>query len=303
MCESSITGEMNQPLLHVMIPAYGEGLHLEETLSSACRNLSNSVLISVVEDPSEQNTIRETVKKFEPRVSYIKNEKRLGIANNFNKCIEISQGVYTQICGHDDLLIKDPSKFLLNFINESSETHSLIFSAKVMHDSDNRKLKLADLAKFILKPSKKTFKIISNKKFLERLMLGYWIYFPAILWRTEVARKYKFDDQFKSAMDLEFLIDMNIANEKFQFKDEELIFYRRHEQSASSTNSIGGDRFFEEMKCHSKVIRYAKNKSYRKLEFLAKVALSVRANAIITTLTSQLRLTKKISNLMKIIST
>ena len=303
MGESSITKEMSQPLLHVMIPAYGKSPHLEETLISACKNLGDTVLISVVEDPSKINVIKDIVEKFEPRVNYIKNEKRLGIANNFNRCLEISQGVYTQICGHDDLIIKDPTVHLENIVKEGVKASSLVFSAKVLDNSRNKKLKLADLAKYILKPREKTLKKMNNKKFLERLMMGYWIYFPAVLWQTEVSRKYRFDEQFKSAMDLDFFIDMNINKEEFIFKDEVIVAYRRHENSASSQNTISGDRFFEEIKCHRKVANYAKSMKYRKLVFLAKIALSVRANAIITTLFSHLGLKIKISNFKKIIST
>ena len=103
---------MNQPLLHVMIPAYGESPHLEETLTSACENLSESVLITVLEDPSEVNVIESITSKFKLRVNFQKNNERLGIANNFNKCLELSQGKFTQICGHDDLIIKDPTNIL-----------------------------------------------------------------------------------------------------------------------------------------------------------------------------------------------
>ena len=210
MCESSITNEMNQPLLHVMIPAYGKSIFLEQTLKAACDNLSSSVLITVIEDPSEENVIEEIVSKFKHRVRYEKNSKRLGIANNFNKCLELSEGTFTQICGHDDLIIKDPTNELLRQLGTEDEKPNVIFSASATHSSSSFTLRLADLAKIVLKPRRKALQHITNKQFLERLMLGYWLYFPAILWRTEVARQYKFDDQFKSAMDLDFLIEMNI---------------------------------------------------------------------------------------------
>jgi glycosyltransferase involved in cell wall biosynthesis len=272
---------MNQPLLHVMIPAYGESPHLEETLTSACENLSDSVLITVLEDTSEANVIESITSKFKPRVNYQRNSKRLGIANNFNKCLEQSQGKFTQICGHDDLIIKDPTNMLKKTIDKSQEQLNLIFSTKVIQESISMPLRLADLAKRVLTPRKNTLQEMNNKVFLERLMLGYWFHFPAIIWRTEAAKKYKFNDQLKSAMDLDFLIDMIINNEKFKFIDEEILAYRRHTKSASSVNSVTGNRFYEEIRCHEKVSLYAKRNKYRKLNYLSKLALGVRANAII----------------------
>ena len=281
MCESSITKEMNQPLLHVMIPAYGKSIFLEETLKAACDNLSSSVLITVIEDPSEESAIEETVSRFKHRVRYEKNSKRLGIANNFNKCLELSEGIFTQICGHDDLITKDPSNELLSCLGIENENTNVIFSARAKHSSSSFTLRLADLAKSILKPRKKALQHMNSKKFLERLMLGYWLYFPAILWRTEVARKYKFDEQFKSAMDLDFLIEMNIKKVKFKFVDENNLDYRRHEESASSLNSSIGNRYQEELKCHAKVSTYAKSQKFIKLNLYSKLALGVRANAIL----------------------
>jgi glycosyltransferase involved in cell wall biosynthesis len=288
MCESIITKEMNQPLLHVMIPAYGKSIFLEQTLKAACDNLSSSALITIIEDPSEENVIEEIVSKFKHRVRYEKNSKRLGIANNFNKCLELSEGTFTQICGHDDLIIKDPSIELLSQLENEDENSNLIFSARATHSSSSSTLRLADLAKIALKPRRKTLQHITNKQFLERLMLGYWLYFPAIMWRTEVARQYKFDDQFKSAMDLDFLIDMNIKKEKFKFIDQNILVYRRHIESASSLNSAIGNRYLEEMKCHAKVSRYAKSQRLLKLNLYSKLAVGVRANATLSAVQANL---------------
>ena len=70
MCESSITDEMNQPLLHVMIPAYGKSPYLRQTLESAVKHLPLEVPITVIEDPSSDADLENVVKEF-PRVEYI----------------------------------------------------------------------------------------------------------------------------------------------------------------------------------------------------------------------------------------
>ena len=86
MCESSITRKMNQPLLHVMIPAFGKSPYLRQTLESAVKYLPLEVPITVIEDPSEETNIEDLVKEFS-RVQYVKNNQRLGIGGNFNKSI------------------------------------------------------------------------------------------------------------------------------------------------------------------------------------------------------------------------
>ena len=98
---------MNQPLLHVMIPAFGESIYLRQTLESAVKHLPPNVPITVIEDPSGVADLESLVKEF-PRVQYFKNDTRLGIGRNFNKAIELSTGVFTQICGSDDLFFGNP---------------------------------------------------------------------------------------------------------------------------------------------------------------------------------------------------
>ena len=98
MCESSITRKMNQPLLHVMIPAFGKSPYLRQTLESAVKYLPTEVPITVIEDPSPDANLESLVKEF-PRVQYVRNSQRLGIGENFNKSIELSTGIFTQICG------------------------------------------------------------------------------------------------------------------------------------------------------------------------------------------------------------
>ena len=100
---------MKPKLLHVVIPAYGESRYLRETLTSAVKFLPPEIPITVIEDPSGGKNLKRLVEDF-PRVEYILNEKRLGISGNFTKALKISRGIFTQICGSDDIFIDNDDK-------------------------------------------------------------------------------------------------------------------------------------------------------------------------------------------------
>jgi len=68
---------VNKPLLHVVIPAYGQSPYLKETLLRATRKLAANVPITVLEDPSENNNVREVVSDFLGRVDNQINPSRL----------------------------------------------------------------------------------------------------------------------------------------------------------------------------------------------------------------------------------
>ena len=80
-------------------------------------------------------------------------------------------------------------------------------------------------------------------------MLGDWLYFPAILWRTETVKKYEFSGDFHTAMDLDILIRLLNADEKIAFIKSKVLGYRRHDQSASSLYAKSIGRFDEEFLC------------------------------------------------------
>ena len=48
---------MNQPLLHVMIPAFGKSPYLRQTLESDVKYLHTEVTNNIIEDPSPDSNL------------------------------------------------------------------------------------------------------------------------------------------------------------------------------------------------------------------------------------------------------
>ena len=279
MCESSITDEMNQPLLHVMIPAYGASPYLRQTLESAVKFLPTDVPITVIEDPSPGVDLEKLVKDF-PRVQYLRNSSRLGIGGNFNKSIELSSGVFTQICGSDDLFIDNP---LSNFDSQNlinTEIAVIGLDIEVINEKSRIVKTIPDQVKRALRPKLKQISIFENKKIFSNLMLGDWLYFPAILWKTEVIKQIKFDSTFHTAMDLDIFIRLIDNENKIAFIKNKVLGYRRHDQSASSLYAKSIGRFDEEFLCHRNAIEIARKKNWKTGVILAQLALTVRLHAI-----------------------
>jgi glycosyltransferase involved in cell wall biosynthesis len=279
MCESSITDEMNQPLLHVMIPAYGKSPYLRQTLESAVKHLPLEVPITVIEDPSSDADLENLVKEF-PRVEYLKNTVRLGIGGNFTNSIKKSNGVFTQICGSDDIFIGNPIEKLTDTLALNQKVSVIGFDVKVINDKNREVRALPDVVKKILRPKIGNSIIFSNSKIFSNLMLGDWLYFPAILWRTETVKKYEFSGDFHTAMDLDILIRLLNADEKIAFIKSKVLGYRRHDQSASSLYAKSIGRFDEEFLCHKNALEIARRKNWKTGAILAQLALTVRLHAI-----------------------
>jgi glycosyltransferase involved in cell wall biosynthesis len=270
---------MNQPLLHVMIPAYGKSPYLRQTLESAVKHLPIEVPITVIEDPSNESSIENLVKEFS-RVKYVKNSERLGIGGNFNKSIELSTGVFTQICGSDDIFLDNPLKDFDTEKLSQSGIAAVGLDVEVINENGKIVKTLPDLVKRTLRPSLKKITVFQNHKIFSNLMLGDWLYFPAILWKTETLKQTKFDGNFHTAMDLDVFIRLLSNDQKIAFIKSKVLGYRRHSQSASSLYAKSIGRFDEEFLCHKNALEIARRKNWKTGATLAQLALTVRLHAI-----------------------
>jgi GT2 family glycosyltransferase len=262
-----------------MIPAYGKSPYLRQTLESAVKHLPLEVPITVIEDPSEEADLEKLVKEF-PRVEYIRNKVRLGIGGNFTNSIKRSTGVFTQICGSDDIFIANPLEKLIEVFVGDPKVSVIGFDIKVINDKNKEVKALPDVVKKLLRPKIENFIVFSNSKIFSNLMIGDWLYFPAILWRTETVKNYEFSGDFHTAMDLDILIRLLNADEKIAFIKSKVLGYRRHSQSASSLYAKSIGRFDEEFLCHKNALEIARRKNWKTGAFLAQLALTVRLHAI-----------------------
>ena len=270
---------MNQPLLHVMIPAYGPSPYLRKTLDSATKNLSENVLITVVEDPHPQFSLKEIVDEYS-RVKYVKNSERLGVGGNFNRCIELSEGLFTQICGSDDVITSDPSKYILDNLI-SNEIAAIGFDVNIINDKDQITKPLPDKIKHLLRPKMNKVEVFEIEKIFSNLMLGDWLYFPAILWKTKIINQIKFNENYHTAMDLDIFIRIFHDNKTIAFINEKTLNYRRHRESESSKYAKTEGRFIEEFECHQLALKVAKKNNLKKVFFTAQLAFTVRLHTLL----------------------
>jgi GT2 family glycosyltransferase len=284
MCESSITDEMNQPLLHVMIPAYGKSPYLRQTLESAVKHLPIDVPITVIEDPSEEADLEKLVNEF-PRVEFYRNPTRLGIAGNFNQSIKKSTGIFTQICGSDDVFISNPLSNLPTELLNDKSISTLALDVKIIGDNDYEIKALPDLIKKVIRPKINNFRLFENEKIFNNLMVGDWLYFPAILWRTQTLMDLKFSGEFHTAMDLDVLIRLLAKDYKIAFIKNKVLAYRRHNQSASSLYAKSIGRIDEEIACHKQAKELARLKNWKTGAILAQLAPTVRLHALMRSVT------------------
>jgi len=103
------------PLVSILIPTYNGAEHLEECLQSARGQSVSDAEIVVVDDASTDTSheIATRCAAGDPRIKVHRNNTRLGLANNWNRCVELAQGEWIKFLFQDDLLSPEALDLLL----------------------------------------------------------------------------------------------------------------------------------------------------------------------------------------------
>jgi len=98
-----------QPLVSLMIPTYNRAKWIGQAIESALQQDYPNLEIIINDDCSTDNS-DEIISKYinDQRIKYFKNEKNLGVIDNFNKLFfELARGEYVTLLGSDDYLINN----------------------------------------------------------------------------------------------------------------------------------------------------------------------------------------------------
>lgn len=104
----------------ICIPSYNDEIKVKRLLDSIENQLFKDYEI-IITDDSDTNEIAKIAKDY-PKVSYYKNEKRLGATANCNAAIKKSVGKYIKIMHHDDWFSsKDSLGSLVKLMEENKD--------------------------------------------------------------------------------------------------------------------------------------------------------------------------------------
>ena len=92
------------PEVTIAIPTYNRASLLKEAIQSVLNQTYKDFELLICDNASTDNTNKVVSTFSDPRIKYHKNKNNIGMMNNWNKCVELSQGKYLMILGDDDKL-------------------------------------------------------------------------------------------------------------------------------------------------------------------------------------------------------
>lgn len=128
---------MSKELVSVCLPVYNGERTIKETLDSIIEQTYDNIEIIVVDNCSTDNTV-EIVKSIQcDKIRLYCNDANLGMAGNWNKCLEYVKGKYIQFVCADDLLLPESVEKKVKMIRKDSNI-SMVFSASQIINDNNQ---------------------------------------------------------------------------------------------------------------------------------------------------------------------
>lgn len=226
--------KQDTPKISVCIPTYNCEQYIRTAIESAVSDEGLDAEIVVVDNASTDNTVaivRRLMNDARGRIRLFVNEQNIGMAGNFNRCLEYAQGAYIKFLMADDILLPGCVRRLSGIL-DSNPNVSLVASARLIVDESGNRL--ATRRKF-----RKDIEI-SGKKVINDCLFGQnYIGEPTAVMFRKVLMRSGFNVNMPQVLDMDMwfkLLEMG----NLYYVSEPLCAIRQHPDQMTHANIKSG---------------------------------------------------------------
>lgn len=219
----------------IAIPTYKRLDYLKEAVASALAQTYHNIEVLISQDPTE-NGLDDAIKTWcqniassDLRVRYQFNVDNLGLAGNWNACVNAAEGEYIVLIGDDDRLLPN---FITTLLSVTDQDTKVIFSNHYVINSQGDRLESESYQ--WTKKYRRDYISLGLLTQPEKWVWQNSIPISASLIRTQDAQRLRFKEDLNTP-EIEFFLRLAQSSDHFMFVPEYLAEYRVHEHSATTT--------------------------------------------------------------------
>lgn len=233
--------------LDILMPFYGRIDQFRAAVQSVRTQTDTDWRLVIVDDVYPDISAGEWARRLDdPRITYVRNERNLGVSGNFNRCVSLIENDFAVIMGCDDVMRP-------RYVERIAELRSLYPNADLLQpgvsviDQDGAPSHpLPDRVKTLLRPRGPYPRLLAGDDLAASLLRGNWCYFPSLVWRGDRLREFGFREDRRVVQDLTLIMQIVLDRGSLVLDDEVVFDYRRHAESVSSRGGVDGSKFAEE---------------------------------------------------------
>ncbi|MBQ1207610.1 MAG: glycosyltransferase family 2 protein [Lachnospiraceae bacterium] len=133
------SGSDRVPQVSVCIPAYNNEAYILDTINAVLAQTFTDFELVVIDDCSKDKTAAVVEGVKDPRVRLVRNEKNLGMAGNWNRCIEEAGAPFVKVLCADDILYPTSLEREMSALAENPDIN-LVSSDTALIDLEGRQV-------------------------------------------------------------------------------------------------------------------------------------------------------------------
>lgn len=263
-----------------MVPAFGDGALLRETVQSVLRQHDPGWRLTVIDDgvaAGQDGALEPWLTGLgDARVRYLANPRRLGINRNFQRCADEARAELVVLLGTDDRLLPDFVGRVRQVATDVPDAAFVHTGAVVIGPDGQPARPLADRVKRLTAPAVRDRRVMGGEQLAVSLLHGNWMYFPSVVFRREVLQRHGFRPGYDIVLDLDLYLRIIFDGGQAVLLERPGVEYRRHGVSLSSAQARDGSRFAEELGYFAEIAGLAAAAGWRRAARAARWHLTSR---------------------------
>lgn len=233
--------------IEIAIPYWGEPQLLFDAVSSVLDQTDPDWQLLVVDDCYPAPAVAAWFDELpDARIRYVRNESNVGIAGNFQRCLDLAIGDRVTFMGCDDLLKPEYVALVRELAAIEPPADLIQVGVQVIDEEGEPFEPLSDQIKTRLRRRHRGAKVLQGEELAASLLLGNWFYWPSLSFRREALVGRRFRQDLPIILDLALILDVIADGGAVRLDDRVGFSYRRHRHSLSSTALMDGTRFADE---------------------------------------------------------
>lgn len=237
---------MSEPQITFAIPFLANVDYLQEAITSVRHQSVPSWELLVVDDASDESPRRLINALGDQRVRYERNQLRLGLAQNWNRCLQLANAPLVTLLHADDRLHPLYAQHMLSVAARWPTAAAIATEAVVIGPNGQQTRTLADRVKALARRPDFDY-LIAGDNGLAAILRNNFVYSPTLCYRTALIGANPFNNNWSMVTDLDLIARLLMDDQVIGVIRSPLYEYRRHPCSTSAQLTQDTSRFREEL--------------------------------------------------------